>query len=235
MSARWFGCARRVALVAIAAGTMLLPVSARAAECATLDLTCAAGSAIDTSDPTGDAVSGAQDAVTGAVDDAVDTVKDVTDDPAGDAGQAVDGAGDTARGLLGTNDDRGSGPSDGPGSGGPAAGRRSGRSDGRSGAGASPSSQSIRRLRSGSFVLASALSVSRGPAADPLEGDAHTRPPGFFDSPLGRAVTEVAQRLAFPVALLVIVLAFFVVQHRIDRRSPKLSLARVDRDVVPFS
>jgi len=45
----------------------------------------------------------------------------------------------------------------------------------------------------------------------------------------------IARTLAFPVVLILLVIGFVFVQHRIDRKDPKLALAPVSADVLTFS
>lgn len=58
-----------------------------------------------------------------------------------------------------------------------------------------------------------------------------------FLSKLGRIATEAAERMAFPLALTLLVVGFLVVQGRIDRKDPKLALAPVDaeHELLSFS
>jgi hypothetical protein len=57
-------------------------------------------------------------------------------------------------------------------------------------------------------------------------GDDETSPQGRLAT-LGRYAVEAAQRLAFPLALALLVALFLLVQHFLDRRSPKLAFAPV--------
>ncbi len=54
-------------------------------------------------------------------------------------------------------------------------------------------------------------------------------------SRIGGIGAEVAKRLAFPLALLLIVMVFLLVHHRIDRREPKLAIAPVAVDLTRFA
>jgi hypothetical protein len=58
-------------------------------------------------------------------------------------------------------------------------------------------------------------------------------PVGFLDRLVGPAA-EVASRIAFPLALAVLVLLFVAFQNRLDRRDPKLALAMTSPDVLRF-
>jgi hypothetical protein len=53
---------------------------------------------------------------------------------------------------------------------------------------------------------------------------------------IGRMVVDVGKRVAFPLVLLLIIALFLAMQHRIDKRDPKLALAPVHREHdLPFS
>lgn len=56
-------------------------------------------------------------------------------------------------------------------------------------------------------------------------------------SQLGRIATEAARQAAFPLALTLMVIAFLMVQNRLDRKDPKLALAPVDseQDLLSFT
>jgi hypothetical protein len=78
-----------------------------------------------------------------------------------------------------------------------------------------------------------------------LEGSGPLGPVGFIGVPvptspegllgaLGPAA-DLAQQLAFPLALIVLVFAFVTVQNRLDRKDPKLALAAATPDVLNFA
>lgn len=56
-------------------------------------------------------------------------------------------------------------------------------------------------------------------------------------SQIGRVAAEVAQQVAFPLMLAMLVGGFLIVQNRIDRKDPKLAVAPVDseHDLLNFS
>ncbi|MEA2452206.1 MAG: hypothetical protein QOG04_916 [Actinomycetota bacterium] len=58
-----------------------------------------------------------------------------------------------------------------------------------------------------------------------------------FISSIGDIATEAAQQAVFPALLTLMVIAFLMVQNRIDRRDPKLALAPVDseHDLLSFT
>jgi len=60
--------------------------------------------------------------------------------------------------------------------------------------------------------------------------------PDFIDEGSGAlSGARVARTLAFPLMLILLVIAFLVAQDRIDRKDPKLALAPVDADHLTFS
>jgi hypothetical protein len=61
-----------------------------------------------------------------------------------------------------------------------------------------------------------------------------TSPQGLL-GPLAGPVADLAKRLAFPLALIVLVFAFVTVQNRLDRKDPKLALAAATPDVLNFA
>lgn len=81
---------------------------------------------------------------------------------------------------------------------------------------------------------------ARGPVdqAEPAQEEAaapkRTSAPTVREQ-LGRLLKEAAQRVAFPLAALAIILGFVAFQHLIDRKDPKLALAPVYADPdLPF-
>jgi hypothetical protein len=56
-------------------------------------------------------------------------------------------------------------------------------------------------------------------------------------SQIGRVAAEAVQQAAFPIALILMVAAFLMVQNRIDSKDPKLALAPVDaeHDLLSFT
>jgi hypothetical protein len=63
-------------------------------------------------------------------------------------------------------------------------------------------------------------------------GTAHG--PSLFGR-IGGAVAETARQVAFPLALALLVVAFLMVQNRLDRRDPKLAEAPIAPDVLRFA
>jgi len=88
-------------------------------------------------------------------------------------------------------------------------------------------------LRADGQALAAAIDDGRSfsvvPVAVPAEESLVTQ--------IGRIATEALQQAAFPLALIVLVIAFLMVQNRLDRKDPKLALAPVDseHDLLSFT
>lgn len=75
-------------------------------------------------------------------------------------------------------------------------------------------------------AAAGAHSSASGPRARTQPG-AETRPQPSPFILAGRLAKEVSEKAAFPIALLVVVGIFLIIQDRIDRKDPKLALAPV--------
>jgi len=61
-----------------------------------------------------------------------------------------------------------------------------------------------------------------------------THGPSLFGR-IGSAAAEAAKQVAFPLALALVVVAFLMVQNRLDRRDPKLASAPIAPDVRKFA
>lgn len=74
------------------------------------------------------------------------------------------------------------------------------------------------------------ISFQTATSATPLAGDS-------VIAQIGRVAVEAIEKAAFPIALMLIVGGFLMVQNRIDRKDPKLALAPVDseRDLLIFT
>jgi hypothetical protein len=78
-------------------------------------------------------------------------------------------------------------------------------------------------------VTAPASGSGAAPSQNPSPG------PGI-DTQLAKLATAAVKRGAIPVALIVIVVAFLLVQDRLDRNDPKLALAPVHPEPdLPFA
>jgi hypothetical protein len=200
--------------------SMIALAPAAGAACPGVDPQCVndtvdqAGSGLpSTSDPPGENVPG-------PVQDAVDTVKDT-------AGSTVGQVKDTIDSVLNPGGDGGGGP----GGGGDGGGFGGGGSDGGGNGGSAPPAQGPSVPGGGSTPYPALL-----PQA-PLNGPV---PSGTVGSPslidrIGRGAVGTAKQLGFPLALALIVVAFLLIQDRVDRRDPKLALAPITPDVSRFA
>jgi hypothetical protein len=152
------------------------------------------------------------------VQDAVDTAKDTVDSTVGQVKDTVDG-------LLNPGGDDGGG-----GGGGGGGGTGGGRSDGGSNGGQVPATQGPSGAEGSSSLY---------PSLPPRTSLKAPTPVGSVDSPslvdrIGRGAVGTVKQLGFPLALALIVIAFLLIQDRIDRRDPKLALAPITPDVSRF-
>jgi hypothetical protein len=220
---RRFGTSLR-ALLLMAIGTpfVIAAVPARAT-CPLTDLACVTGTVTETVDqvtePVTEPVNEVTDPVTGTVGGVVDKVKDTVGpivdevpvppqlpDPSLDVNQPTTG-------------DSGSGP--GPGA--PQGGSGNGSSD--PGTGSSVERPiPVQALVGGTFISG----VASSPSSDVRIGP--SPPPERTIS-----LEDVVKGFAFPLALVLIVGAFLLVQDRLDRRDPRLALAPVGPDVLDFA
>jgi hypothetical protein len=212
--------------MAIGAPFVIAAVPARAA-CALTDLACVTGTVTETVDqvtePVTEPVNEATDPVTGTVGGVVDKVKDTVGpivdevpvppqlpDPSLDVNQPTTG-------------DSGAGPGPRTGPGAPPGGSGNGSSD--------PSTDSSveRPIPVQALVRDTFISGAPSPSSDVRIGPS---------PPAERTVLsleEVVKGFAFPLALVIIVGAFLLVQDRLDRRDPRLALAPVGPDVLDFA
>ncbi|HEX9257536.1 MAG TPA: hypothetical protein VF907_04740 [Actinomycetota bacterium] len=180
--------------------------------CDPLDVTCVA---------TGATGSG-QDPVTDTVDTVTGTVKPVVDDPQG----TVD------RILHGTVNPRGGGAGGGTGTGGDRTGDHG--TAGQSGG----NPQHVARGPQHPRTIGGR---SAGPHPTGSTPDTSSIPvtvakdPVFADGFAGAAAHVVARSLGVVLALLAVAVGFVMVQDRLDRRDPKLTLAPVQTEMMGFS
>jgi hypothetical protein len=186
--------------------------------CPPLDPTCATDSIqgvpeipeVPPLDDLPDPLEDAKDDVEDAIDDVEDAVDDIVDpDPDEEPDPDEGPVEDDPRG----DDDRSGG--------GGAGGGRSGGS-GSGSMGPSLSEGRLGEVNPGSPTLGGAAVASRREAPSASGG-------------ISRAAARAAKEGAFPLALILIVLAYTVVQDRMDRRDPKLALAPVRADDLSFA
>jgi hypothetical protein len=75
---------------------------------------------------------------------------------------------------------------------------------------------------------------TQAPASSRTVGERTTHGPSLFGR-IGGAAAEAAKQVAFPLALALVVVAFLMVQNRLDRRDPKLASAPIAPDVRRFA
>ena len=211
--------------------------------CDVLDPTCV----VETVD---DTVEGATETVDDTVESATETVED-TEETTGEAeetveetvesvtGEAEETVEETVASGIGSVDDAIGGPSQPtpPGTGpvppgvDPAPsgndGARNGSDENGSGGGDGPIG-TPRGGVAGPFVL-DPPTLGSG-----LVSETVPAPQGFLGGFAGPAA-EIASRIAFPLALAVLVMLFVAFQNRLDRRDPKLALAATSPDVLRFA
>jgi vacuolar-type H+-ATPase subunit H/uncharacterized membrane protein YtjA (UPF0391 family) len=219
--------------------------------CDVLDPTCVVEAVDDTVDGATETVDDTVEGATETVEDTVEettgdaeetveetaeTVEETVESVTGDAGETVE---ETGAAGIGSVDDAidgssqpplpGTGPvppvvdpapSGGNGAGNGSVGDGSGGGDGPIGA---PPGGVV-----GPFVL-DPQAVGSG-----LVNETVPAPRGFLGGLAGPAA-EIASRIAFPLALAVLVLLFIAFQNRLDRRDPKLALAATSPDVLRFA
>jgi hypothetical protein len=187
--------------------------------CDPLDVTCVA---------TGSAGSG-QDPVTDTVDTVTGTVKPLVDDPQGTVdhilhgtvnppGGGGGGGGGTGGGGSGTGGDQ---PGD-PGTAGQSGG------NGQHVARGPQHPLTVARRSAGPHPTGSTPDTSSIPVAV-------AKDPVFADGFAGAAAHVVARSLGVVLALLAAAVGFVMVQDRLDRRDPKLTLAPVQTEMMGFS
>jgi hypothetical protein len=221
--------ALRLGLVALMMGSVFVLSAAPAmAACTVTDLTCVTQTVSDpvttATDTTTEVVDTANETV-GAVKDQVDqTVQPVTDTVKGILDQAPDPPDPTGilPDLLGSMVEQPSGA---------AVATQSGSNLASTGpAGVDPRTRD--GVAASSFGAGSVIDLVATPLSSTQDVSTTISPGGFFDRfPLA---IEAAKRLAFPLALALIVLLFVAVQNRIDRKDPKLALAPVAPDLLRF-
>lgn len=224
--ARWRRGQRVVAVSLITGVLVVLSAPIALAACALTDLTCLAGSlqepSADQAGPTEQATDPVGGAVDGVVDDAEDAVAPI-----------VDKAEDTIDGVLGSGG--GPVPIDPPPIGPP---RPAG--DPGPGRGPGPNPKDAPGAGTGPLgpgVGATTPSVTGGGTAAPIANRPVRDLPGGSGllHRVGGVIGQTAQTLGFPLVLVAIVIGFLVIQNRIDRKDPKLSLAPIQPDTLRFA
>jgi hypothetical protein len=184
--------------------------------CDPLDVTCVV---------TGTAGSG-QDPVTDTVDSVTGTLKPVVDDPQGTVDHILHGTVNP--------------PGGGGGGGGTGGGGTGGDQPGNHGTTGRPGGNGPRVAR-GPQQPRSVGGRPAGPHATGSTPETSSIPvtvakdPVFADGFAGAAAHVVARSLGVVLALLAVAVGFVMVQDRLDRRDPKLTLAPVQTEMMGFS
>jgi len=226
---RWrpFGTSfRALLLLGIGASFVFAAAPARAA-CPLTDPLCVTETVTETVDdvtePLPEPVTEVTDPITGTIGDVVDEVKDTVDPVVDEVPPQLPGPpiNVTAPPNLG---DSGVGSDPGTGSGAPPGDSDNGRSD------PGPGSSEVRPIPVQALVGGTFVSgLVPSPGSDVRIGPS---PPG---ERTGVSLEIVVKGFAFPLALMIIVGAFLLVQDRLDRRDPRLALAPVGPDVLDFT
>ena len=211
---------RAAAGVAVLSGALLLPAPPAMAACPGADPSCLG-------DPTG-VVQEAEETAGPVVDDLAGTVEETAEPLEPVVGPLVDEAGDL---IDGTVDGPGGPGEPGPDPAPPPSGPdRAGRTDGPAGSRRTapdgppevpvppPVRDAPAPAPDGLSPVRSPLPEDAGPAVLP------PRRPGVLEA-VRAATARAARRVAFPLALVVVVAAFLAIQGRLDRRDPKLAVA----------
>lgn len=188
----------------------------------------------------GGPIDGVIDAVDNAVADTKDQVKETANDAGGSLAQVGSGAGGTVDTVKDTLDRTTDGLT---GTGGhKKKAEEHARSPHRRAGSTAPSSvgtgtevlgaSMADALRADSMILAAAKTEDNDYAVTGSSSADQS-----FIAQIGRVATEAAQQAAFPIALILMVAAFLMVQNRIDSKDPKLALAPVDseHDLLSFT
>ena len=200
----------RMPAIVMAVGLFLILLGPTAfADCALTDPACTTDQAKETVTKT---TRGAGDTVEGTVT----PVKDKAD-------EAVKQVTDTVNGIL----HPGGTPTPTPTPTGGNGGGGSGPNGGRRGAGSSSGVGAVNRE-----TIPGASSTTAPPTRPVAERTAHG---SSLLGQLGGAAAEAVKQVAFPLALALIVVAFLLVQNRLDRRDPKLASAPIAPDLLRFA
>jgi hypothetical protein len=217
--------------MAIGALFVIAAVPARAA-CPLTDLACVTGTVTETVDqvtapvtaPVTEPVNEVTDPVTGTVGGVVDKVKDTVGPVVDEVPSSPQLPNPSIDVNQSTTGDSGAGPGPRTGPGAPRGDSGNGRSD--PGTGSSVERPiPVQALVGGTFISG----VAPSPSSDVGIGPS---------PPTERTVVsleDVVKGFAFPLALVLIVGAFLLVQDRLDRRDPRLALAPVGPDVLDFT
>jgi len=197
--------------------TLTAPASAQDV-CDPLDVTCGV---------TGTAGSG-QETVTDTVDTVTGTAKPVVDDPQGTVDHILHGT------VNPPGDGGGGGTGGGTGSGNTGGDQPRGHGRGGRPGGTGPHVVRAQQPRSVGGRSAGPHHAGSTPGTSSIPGTV-AKDPIFADGFAGAAAHVVARSLGVVLALLAVAVGFVMVQDRLDRRDPKLTLAPVQTEMMGFS
>ena len=224
---RWTAELARVRLRALFALPLLalLVLGGRAEACPLTDPQCAVDQADKTVEETVNDVPEVVEEVTDPVEETVDQVEETVEDTGGDVQETVDETLDPETGGV----DQPSPPTD------PDNRRPGDKGDDRKGR---PRDEQ-RDIRSRGGAWRPDDRSSRPPAGSNEPAPARLTASSQLEAPagdggLGESAIEAIKDFAFPLILTILVGAFLAVQHRFDRRDPKLVLAPLDHDYLSF-
>ena len=192
-------------------------------------------------DQADDTVSGIKDQAEGTVEDVNETVENVKEKADGAVGEVEKTIDETVNPGGGDNPSRPNAPTE-PGVGGPTRPKGKGGSQGprgtrerSNGPGRGPRGDARERRAPGSALSRSLIA--------PIKVDVELDAPGSpvsstmrteLSPGLGESAVEAIKDFAFPLVLTLVVGAFLLVQHMVDRKDPKLMFAPVDQDLLSF-
>lgn len=218
-----FGTSLRALLLLAIGGSFVVAAAPAGAACPLTDPTCVTETITETVDDVTEPVTEVTDPVTGTIGGVVDDVKDTVGPIVDEVPPQLPGPSINVTEPPTPGDSAvGPGPRTGPGA--PPDDSGNGRSDPGSGSFVERTVP-VQALVGGTFV--SGLDPS--PGSDVRIGPS---PPA---ERTGVSLENVVKGFAFPLALMLIVGAFLLVQDRLDRRDPRLALAPVGPDVLDFA
>ena len=207
--------------------------------CDVLDPACVVETVEDTVQGATETVEDTVEETTGeaeTVEETVETVEETVESVTGDGGETVDETVAAGIGSVGNAIGGPSQPTD-PGTGpvppgvDPAPSGGDGAGHGSDGNGSSGGDGSIGTPPGG---FAGPFALDPPALGTELVNETVPAPRGFLGG-LAGPVAEIASRIAFPLALAVLVMLFIAFQNRLDRRDPKLALAATSPDVLRFA
>jgi hypothetical protein len=203
------------ALVTAAFLLLVLASPAAADPCALIDPECVTETVDDTVDKVTETVGSAEETAKDTLDDGSEVVGDTATGLVGTVKDTVDG-------LLGKKRDPDPGPKPGGGVGRDRPGARDHRGEGRRTAQGQVGLRSEPRDPSLDTTFRRGQSVLDWPTLNPPDGGVLRRAAG------------AATRLAFPILLASMVVAFLAIQNYLDRRDPRLASAPLGPDLLTF-